>query len=78
MHHLGLMVLYVELISAIAQEGREEEDVPTRTFLLSGSGSLTIREAEGDSATEEGRLMVLGEGGIRDVTDALRDGVMMW
>jgi hypothetical protein len=78
MHHLGLMALYVQLISAIAQKGREEEGVPTRTFLLSGSGSLTIREAERDSATEEGRLIVLGEGGIRDVTDALRDGVMMW
>jgi hypothetical protein len=39
-----------------------------------------MREAERVSATELGRLKVgtLGEGAMRDVTDPLRDGVMMW
>jgi hypothetical protein len=53
-------------------------DVPTLTFLLSASGSLTIREPGRDSATELGRLMVLGEEGMRVETEPLRDTVMMW
>jgi hypothetical protein len=59
---------------------RKRNDIPTLTFLLSGSGSLTIREPGRVSVTEFGRLKCvrLGEGGMRDATDPLRDGVMMW
>jgi len=39
-----------------------------------------MREPGRVSATEFGRLkwVRLGEGGMRDATDPLRDGVMMW
>ena len=59
---------------------RKGNNIPTLTFLLSGSVSLTIRELGRVSATELGRLKVLrlGDGGMRDATDPLRDGVMMW
>lgn len=50
-----------------------EDDLPTLTFLLSGSVSPRVRDAgRVTDAAELGRLMVLGEGGTRAVVDPRR------